>query len=63
MNRRWPKSAVNFIFIVCAIVVIHKGNKLKQKRCQNDVRLGRIGGSSIVSCLIQREVISVNFVN
>ena len=34
----------------------------QQKRCQNDDRLRRIGGSSIVICLIQREVISVNLV-
>ena len=57
------RRGINFIFIFCAIVVIHMGNKSKQKRCQNDARLRRIGGSSIVICLIQREVISVNFVN
>ena len=44
-------------------LVIHKHNKLKQKRCQNDVRLRRIVVSSIVICLTQRELISVNFVN
>ena len=37
--------------------------QIKQKRCQNDFRLMRIGVSSIVISLIQREVISVNFVN
>ena len=52
-----------FLFFFRAIFVIHKHNKLKQKRCQNDARLRRIGVSSIVICLIQREVISVNFVN
>ena len=53
----------SFYFIFCEIVVIHKHNKLKQKQCQNDVRLRRIGGSSIDICLIQREVTSRNFVN
>ena len=51
------------IFIFCAIVVIYKHNKLKQKRCHNGVRLRRVGGSLIVICLIQRELISVNNVN
>ena len=41
----------------------NKHNKLNQKRCQNDVRLRRIRGPEIVICLMQREVISVNFVN
>ena len=35
-------------FIFCAIVVIHKHNKLNKKRCQNDVRLRRIGVSATV---------------
>ena len=42
------------IFIFCAIVVIHKYSKLKQKRCQNDLRFRRIGGSSIFICLIPK---------
>ena len=40
-----------------------QAQQIKENRCQNDVRLTRIGGSPIVICLIQREVISVNFVN
>ena len=49
-------------FFFCVIVVINKHNKLKRKRSQNDVKLRRFGSSWIVICLIQREVISVNFV-
>ena len=52
-----------FYFYLFVIFVIHKQNKLKQKRCQNNANLRRIGGSKIVICLMQREVISVNFVN
>ena len=52
-----------FIFFFCAIVVIHKRNRLKHERCQNGVRLRRIGGSLIAIYLIQREVILVNFIN
>ena len=58
-----PDSSHSFFFFFCVIVVINKHNKLKRKRSQNDVRLRRFGSSWIVICLIQREVISVNFVN
>ena len=34
-----------------------QAQQIKQKDCQNDVRLRRIKGSSSVICLIQREVI------
>ena len=34
-----------FYFYLCVIFVIHKHNKLKQKRCQNNFNLSRIGGS------------------
>ena len=42
---------------------MNRHNQLKQKRHQNDVRLRRFERSKIVICLIQREVILVNFVN
>ena len=56
-------SAIVFVVLFCVIVVINKHKTLKQKRSQNNVRLRRFGSSKIVSCLIQKEVISVNFVN
>ena len=34
-----------------------------KKRCKSDVRSMRIGDPTIVICLIEREVISVDFVN
>ena len=34
-----------FFFYLCVIFVIHKHNKLKQKRFQNNVNLRRVGGS------------------
>ena len=40
-----------------------QAQEIKTKTVSNDVRLRRIEGSLIVICLIQREVISVNFVN
>ena len=44
-ERRWPISAIVYLFLFCVIVVIHKHIKLKQKRCENDVRLRRFGSS------------------
>ena len=38
--------------------MVHKHNKLEQKRCQNDVKLWKNGCSKSNICLIQREVIS-----
>ena len=63
MNLWRRTSAIVFVFLYCVIVVINKHNKLKQKRSQNDVRLRRFESSKIAICLIQREVILVNFVN
>ena len=40
-----------------------QAQEIIKKTVSNDARLRRIGGSLIVTCLIQREVISVNFVN
>ena len=40
-----------------------QAQQIKTQTVSNDVRLRRIRGSLIVICLIQREVISVNFVN
>ena len=40
-----------------------QAQQIKTKTMSNDGRLRRFGGSSIVNCLIQREVFSVNFVN
>ena len=39
MNLRWPTLAIVFVYLLCVIVVIYKHNKLKQKQCQDDVKL------------------------
>ena len=41
----------------------HTHAQQKAKTVSNDARLMRIGGSQIVICFIQREAISVNFIN
>ena len=46
-----------FVLLIRVLVVIHKHTKLKQKQCQNDVRLWRYGSSKITFCFTQREVI------
>ena len=38
MNLWWLASAICFVFLYCVNVVIHKHNKIKQKRCQNAVK-------------------------
>ena len=47
-----------YFSLLCVLIIIHKCTKLKQKRCQNDVRLWRNGSSKITIRLIQREIIS-----
>ena len=51
-------SALMFYFLMHVVIIVHKKSQLKQKRCQNDMRLWRYGSSKIVINLIQREIIS-----
>ena len=54
---------MNFYFYPLCNYCHTQAQEIKTKTVSNDARLRRIGGSKIVICLIQREVILVNFVN
>ena len=58
-----PDISHSFCFSLLCNCCHKQTQQIKTKRSQKDVRLRRFGSSKIVICLIQGEVILVNFVN